>query len=78
VTVLWKVDRRDDHIVRIVAKRCPVQTNEHPDGRAGAREQQHRQRNLSREQEVMRSPAFDAGGRPGSRRQAWARKRQGR
>ena len=29
-------------------------------------------------QQVMSSPAFDAGGRPGSRGQASARKRQGR
>ena len=65
-------------MVRIVAKRCPAQTDEHPDSRTGAREEQHRHRDLSREQEVMRSPAFDAGGRPDSRRQARARKRQGR
>jgi hypothetical protein len=65
-------------MVRIVAKRCPVQIDEHADSRTGAREEQHRHRDLSREQEMMRSPALDAGGRPDRRRQARARKRQGR
>ena len=78
VAVLGKVDHSDDHIVGIVAKRGLVQTDQPPDGRAGSRQQQHRQRNLPREQEVMRSPAFDASGRPGRRRQARARQRQGR
>jgi hypothetical protein len=46
VTVLWKVDRRDDHMVRMVATRCPVQIDEHADSRTGAREEQHRHRDL--------------------------------